>query len=258
MNHMPIVWDCHAHLQLLGSPRELADALAAMDYGAVSSACTPEEWQPLEELRRLSPDRVIPAFGLHPRHCLRYDADLEARLRKLLAGHPYAWVGESGLDRRFPKNGQHEALQAQAGLALQLRRPLVLHCVGMFGGLAETLRATGYTPASPPIILHRFTGSLPVAQEFLRRFNCYFSLHADTWRTRASRECLPYLPPGRLLVETDADERFQKGLSVAQKMQELLRTIQTLTGQGAPWPITANLRRICGLPESGPSGAIYG
>ncbi len=234
-----MIWDSHAHLLLLGAPGTIAQALSKSDYAAACVACSPDEWEALEELYSLCPDRIKPVFGLHPELALRNTQALQERLSALLIRHPGAYVGETGLDRRFPKAGQREALLMQARLSLALKRPLVLHCVGQFGALIKELQTAGFDTTSPPLLLHRYTGNAQIAALFLRSFSCYFSVHADTLRNPASRAALEAIPRERLLIESDADSRWHTDLSVQGKIIQARQAVLAISeelGLGTPVP----------------------
>lgn len=238
------MWDSHVHLQALGPAAELAAAWPE-DYRAVSSACVPEEWEALAQLAEACPDRVIPAFGLHPERAQEWNDSHRHSIHHYLQRFPRAWCGETGLDKRYPPEAQKRGLRLQAEIALQMQRPLVLHCVGQYGATLEVLKQSGYTLQSPPVVLHRFGGSAQVAREFLRQTRCFFSLHASSLQKVSVQQALDSLPADRVLMETDGDARLGAGLTSTEKMRLLREQAQRIHAETARWPTAENLSRLC-------------
>lgn len=243
-----MIWDCHVHLQLLATPCDLATAMVPTDYCAVSCASSPDEWESLAELYNCMPTRIVPVFGVHPELAAIYSAELASQLQALLRRIPCAWVGETGLDRRFPLEAQMPAFQAQAAIALALVKPLVLHCVGKFAELHKVLKQVGFGPQTAPIVLHRYTGSIEVTRQFLADFNCYFSLHSDSLRSKGTWDALQSVPQTRWLVETDADQRFGADLSTDHKIQKLQETLLSMNAHVKGAAIASNLEQLCARP----------
>jgi len=244
-----MIWDCHVHLQLLASPCDLATAMAPTDYCAVSCASSPDEWESLALLYSSMPERIIPVFGVHPELAANYSAERESELHALLRRIPCAWVGETGLDRRFPLETQMPAFQAQATIALALAKPLVLHCVGKFPELHKVLKQVGFGPRTSPIVIHRYTGNIETTRRFLADFNCYFSLHSDSLRSKGTWESLQSVPQTRWLVETDADQRFGADLSTDQKIQKLRESLHAMDSYVKDATVASNLRQLCARSE---------
>ncbi len=64
----------------------------------------------MEELHQACPDRIIPAFGVHPYFAHQVSPHWFDDLRKILIANPKAIVGEIGLDKvaRTPETGKCE------------------------------------------------------------------------------------------------------------------------------------------------------
>jgi TatD DNase family protein len=167
--------------------------------------------------------------GVHPHNAKDCDGETIAELRRL-AGHRYcAAVGECGLDfnRNFsPPDVQEEWFAAQVRLALELGKPLFMHCrdagekfaaiLGEAAAEAAGAKAGGNGASAPsnqklpvPGVLHCFTGNGQELRECLE-----LGLHigitgwvCDERPERGGAELaslLPTIPPDRLMIETDA------------------------------------------------------
>ena len=187
-------FDFHVHIARLPHAEELSQKLIARGYQAVIVAC----------------ENATPCFGIHPMIASAEKENFPFLLQKLTAlleKYPQAFVGECGLDKRYPgyKPGeiQEEIFQRQAELALHFQRPLMIHSVGDTRRILKILEKLGFGKNSPPIILHRFTGDAEIVQRALK-FNALVSLHRDSFRKTSTREALPLIPEERIRFETDA------------------------------------------------------
>ncbi len=203
----------------------------------VVNATREEEWPAVAALALAYPDRVIPAFGIHPWQArelrpeelrleaaataarqarelrpeeLRLEAAATApwaRLRELLEKFPRSVVGECGLDGCVATPGlavQGPVFIEQLRLARDLQRTLTIHCVRAWGPLLDILLAE----APPPrFLMHGYGGSLEIARRLLP-LGAYFSCSGAILHPRrvAMLEVFRQLPRERILLETDAPE----------------------------------------------------
>jgi TatD DNase family protein len=149
---------------------------------------------------------------VHPWWAHEQAAGWSARLREALEAEPAAAVGECGLDRARLDCGWEEQLRAfdlQLGLACELRRAVVVHCVRADGVLMERLRAAAAAPAGlpPVLVMHAFGGSVESARAIfaLCRDTCaaYFGFSPRAAALRRAGAVLAALPAERLLLESD-------------------------------------------------------
>ena len=155
-------------------------------------------------------------FGMHPWETLGRDGidvgGVVASLRaKLLANHS-AGVGEIGLDRlreRTIPPAMREVFEAQLRLALELRRPVVLHGAKCWGQVVEAVRRqlAQSAPPAPAFLFHGFSRSDGLIPDLVA-LGGYISVgpailndHAVNYRELAKK-----IPADRLLVETDRTE----------------------------------------------------
>lgn len=165
------------------------------DWSAVSQLCAQHPW-------------AVPSFGLHPWRVAERSNHWMANLREYLALNPSAGVGEIGLDRWVEGHDvdlQRDIFLKQLSLAVELNRPVTIHCVRAWGLLDELLRAHPLPPRG--FLLHAYAGPREMVDRFTERgayfsFNAYF-LHS---RKERQRETFRSVPIERLLVETDAPD----------------------------------------------------
>lgn len=125
--------------------------------------------------------------------------ELASRLQSLsaLARHSQVVaIGEAGLDKlaSAPMSLQQQVFGYHVLLAMELRKPLIIHQVRSADSLLKTKKLL--SPANPWII-HGFRGKAPLAQQFLRH-GCYLSFGA-----KYSDDALRSVPLDRLFLETD-------------------------------------------------------
>jgi TatD DNase family protein len=199
------VIDTHAHLDALDG--EAGDALARARAAGVGRVIAVGSGIPscraalaLAEQE----DGVFAALGLHPHQAGEVGKDDVAELSELL-GHPKAVaVGEAGLDHfrdYSPRDSQLELFRAQAALAAELGKPLVVHSRAAD---AETAAVLAELPAGTGVLLHCFSslGLLAPALEH----GWYVSFAGNVTYPSASdlRTAAARVPSDRLLAETDS------------------------------------------------------
>lgn len=179
------------------------------------------------------------AAGLHPWFLPDTAPDDSAELRaiaRLAERGDVVAVGEVGLDHyRHPAEARtHVAdwFRAQAALAHDVNKPLVVHCVRAHGDCLEVLRAI--RPQAGGVV-HAFSGSLEVAAEY-HRLGFRVGIGPAVTRERASRVrgAAAGVPLEQLLIETDApymaagDRSRDEGQ--AADLVEVCTTIAALRG----------------------------
>ncbi len=204
-------YDAHNHLQddrFAGRQSELLAACASAGIArmVVNGACE-ADWPAVAALAREN-KIVRPSFGYHPWYLAERTPDWRATLVKFLDAIPSA-VGEIGLDRWQPElsyAGQEEVFLAQLGLAVERNLPVSIHCLQAWGRLHELLRdqprpARGF-------VLHSYGGPAEMIPA-LAKLGAYFSFPGYYLQERKlrQRETFKYVPPDRLLIETDAPDQ---------------------------------------------------
>jgi len=201
------VHDAHCHYQFAEVPYAAVELARSEGVGyAVINGSSPADWPDVAALAARDP-RNLPSFGLHPWDVPTAPAGWLDELRRVLLAHPAAGVGEMGLDRwieGFDPVAQEAAFRAQLALAVELDRPLTIHCVRAIGPLMDILRATALPRRG--FLLHSWNGPVELVPE-LARLGAYFSFSAHHLPERKAHLRVQFavaIPPERILVETDA------------------------------------------------------
>ncbi|MBC7538899.1 MAG: TatD family hydrolase [Bacteriovorax sp.] len=118
-------------------------------------------------------------------------------------------IGECGLDRR--RKGivncdiQEIVLGWHMDWALEVQRPLILHCVKAEADLLKILKAKKYKGR---ILLHDFAGDFEIARSFLK-YDCYFSFGSRLFNSKTlANEVMKLLPREKIFLETDDQTEF--------------------------------------------------
>ncbi|HSM01331.1 MAG TPA: TatD family hydrolase [Acidimicrobiia bacterium] len=195
--------DTHCHLQL--SDEEAGPLLERAHAAGVAWVVAPgtdlRTSRASRVLARAHPATVVPTAGIHPHEAARWDEEGDAIIE--LAADAAA-IGECGLDYYrdlSPRGVQRTVFRHQVELAVDLDKPVVVHCRDAFADVHTILEETG---AGPRAILHCWTGG----PRWTRRFDelgVTFSFAGpitfDTGET--VRLAAAEAPPERTMVETD-------------------------------------------------------
>lgn len=211
--HFMKLFDAHNHLQ---DPRldhtlpELEKII--LDLGIVEmvvNGTAERDWPQVASLaERLH--WVRPSFGLHPWYVKQRGVDWLERLRDYLLLYPRSVVGEIGLDQ-WIKNAdfstQRLCFQQQLALAVELDRPVTIHCLRAWGHLEEEMRRSKLCPQR--FLLHSYTGPIEMIPSWVQ-MGAYFSLSPYFAHARKAQQLAVFaaVPLERLLVETDAPDMW--------------------------------------------------
>jgi TatD DNase family protein len=158
-------------------------------------------------LSRRYPGQVFATAGVHPHHAKGYAADTTAELHNLLAHPEVVAVGECGLDyfRNFsPPEVQRRVFEQQLELACATGKPAFLHQRDAHVDFMHILKR--YRPRFGRAVVHCFTGTAAELRDYLD-LDCYIGITGwicDERRGLHLRECIPLIPTGRLMIETDS------------------------------------------------------
>lgn len=205
--------DAHAHLHLGSGTADLKGVRNVM-----CTAVRREEWNSVEEVSRRNPG-VVPYYGIHPWHA---DTAVPSDLEELPAflGRCWSGIGEIGLDKvrkEVPLAIQRKLFTDQLRIAVEMERPVNIHCVRAWGLLVECLDEAGWR--GRPFIIHAFNGP----KEMIKRLAGYgarFSFAPFTLKTGSPRTYTVFknVPPGRLLLDTDFPQFPGQNLNVYGSM----------------------------------------
>lgn len=181
--------DSHFHLDRLLKASSTSTFQEALDATpgkppytlryAIAVYCDPSNWQK-DDCFAAEDRRVFRSIGFHPSrvNTAAHLPDLQDRMKLLLADARAVALGEVGLDYH-PKSSsrtrsrQRSLLSSMLRLAVELKKPVVIHCRGYGSADAEVdcLRlCTQILPRFHPIHRHCFTGSRDELRAWLAIF----------------------------------------------------------------------------------------
>ncbi len=202
------LFDVHCHLESEAFAGRLDDLLAAARLAGVcrwiTASIHPSQWALSASLARRYVD-VECAIGVHPWYCS--DDALPGLERLDEAARGAVAIGEIGLDKkteRFPMARQCEVFRTQLAAAQRLGLPVILHCRGAFNELLHIFKEDGPPPGG---ILHNYSGSPELAEQFMELGLSFSMGGVLTWRNSAKRcRVLRCIYPDHFLLETDAPD----------------------------------------------------
>lgn len=202
--------DVHCHLESDEFHDSIDDVMAGARRAGVvkllTASIAPEQWPVSRALAERYPE-VECAWGVHPWYAKPEHERLLDGLRKAREAGAAA-IGEIGLDRKVATPDfelQRRFFEVQLRIAVELDRPVVIHCRGAFDDLAVSFKRVGL-PKSGGLI-HSYSGSAEWIRPWLER-GLFVSLGgALTYRnSRKKRDVLRAVYPGALLLETDSPD----------------------------------------------------
>ncbi len=168
------------------------------------------------ELARARNGHLFATAGIHPHHARDLDEDTGARLADLALAPEVVAVGECGLDYYrdlSPRIVQRQAFERQLSLAARIGKPVFLHQRDAHDDFVAILREHRASLAGG--VAHCFT-----AQD--AELDCYLELDlaigitgwiCDERRGGHLKSLVARIPPGRLMLETDAPYLLPRDLS---------------------------------------------
>jgi len=203
--------DSHCHLNFDAfdddRPAVLARAVEAGIIAIINPATTLADSRRIIALAEEIPN-LYAAIGFHPNDAAACDADSLVALREL-AGHPkVVAIGEIGLDYYWdeaPRPVQRRVFEQQLELARTVDKPVIIHQRESAADTMAVLRQWAAGGDHPGLVLHSFSGDLPMAQEAVQ-LGFYIGITGPVTFKNAKHlpEVVTTVPAERLLVETDA------------------------------------------------------
>jgi len=205
------VIDSHCHLSDKVFSGDLEGTIARAHEAGVSRIVAVGGGGPVEdsetsaEIAR-SHESIRSTAGIHPHDAKSYDDEIEGRLQALLERAEVTAVGETGLDYHYeysPRRLQRKALARHLALAVQHRKPVVVHCREAETDFFDVWDSEG--PIEAGGVMHCYTGSYKNACKALYRgllisFSGILTFkNSDNLRETARRP-----PLDRLMIETDS------------------------------------------------------
>lgn len=133
--------------------------------------------------------------------------DIE-RLRELAKHRKVVAIGECGLDYYRITNHESQIKQehifrSQTELAVELKKPLIVHCRNAFADLISVLQTTNYSLQTHAGVIHFFSGTMDDARKLLD-LGFYLGFGGVITFAAEYDEVIRYAPLARILLETDA------------------------------------------------------
>ncbi|MEW6757796.1 MAG: TatD family hydrolase [Acidobacteriota bacterium] len=199
--------DSHCHLAMEAFDGDRAQVLERARAAGVSRAVLvgthPGDWEPSAALAFA--EGLKATAGLHPHEASLWASGAASDLRVALSRSSICAVGEIGLDYHYDlseRGVQRRAFSEQVRMAVDLGLPVVVHSRSAFEDTEAVLREAG---AALRGVIHCFTYGIREAEAFLALgLHLSFSGIATFPKAAGIREALSRVPPGRLLLETDA------------------------------------------------------
>ena len=163
-------------------------------------------WVEGEEKRKsVEGQEVFYSVGVHPMKLAGLGENVFTGIEDTVRMEKVIAIGECGLDRRSPicMKTQEEILDVQVGLAEELRKPLIIHCVKAY---SELIAVRKRTKSSVPWIVHGYNNNERILRQLL---DCefYISVGAALSDSRSNAfQLLRMIPVGRLFLENDDKE----------------------------------------------------
>ena len=231
--------DSHCHLQhplfkgIL--PKIMVKARGAGVTRFICCATSELDWDDVLALAKQE-EGVIPMLGQHPWYLGKskpgWDARLFDSLQTVSAG-----VGECGLDFAIEdadREAQLAALEPQWRTAVNLGRPMSLHCRKAFDTLFELSKKLGMPSCGA--VIHAFSGSAEQAVVAAQRgFYISFACSLMNPNSKRARKAILATPQDRLLLETDSPDIPPTPGTVNEpaNLAQLLNCAAELRGQAA-------------------------
>jgi TatD DNase family protein len=198
------VIDTHAHLDALeDATQALARARAAGVGRVITIGTTLASCRAALELAEQE-EGVFVSVGLHPHEA---GSATRAQVDELVAllEHPKAVaVGETGIDHvrdYAPHDRQLELFEAQARVAVEARKALVVHTRSADD---DTLAVLARVPETTRVVLHCFSSLRLLAPALERGWYVSFAGNATYPKATELRTAAARVPADRILAETDS------------------------------------------------------
>ncbi len=199
--------DSHCHLTYPQLASQLPEVLARASAAGVARMVTigtdlADAGRAIDLCRKLPHVRC--AIGIHPNHTAQATVGDIEQLRVLQADSAVLAIGEMGLDYHWndsPPDHQQRMFEAQLQLAIDVAKPVVIHCREAFGDTLAVM--SGF--ANLAAVFHCFTGTIDDAKRVLDRgYLLGFTGPITYKKSEALRKVVQLTPLDRLLIETDA------------------------------------------------------
>ena len=186
------------------------------------------------------PDNLWFSAGIHPWYL---KADFLPKLESLIKQPQCLAVGECGLDmmpeiiNKYPLQIQGKIFLAQAELAEQYQKPLIIHCVKCYDKLLAIKKS--FKPETPWIV-HGFTKSANLAHQ-LTKAGFYLSFGAQLFKSDKNSIALDATSLDRIFLETDEQTDYD-----IKQIYQKAATIKNMSLSSLQQQIEKNFKEVFG------------
>jgi TatD DNase family protein len=209
--------DAHCHLQFDQYKQDDKELIEQMNKEGVAGIVVGVDYESSEKAVALAEkyEHLYASVGLHPNRVV--DESFDLGVYQKLAGSPkVVAIGECGLDyyrateaNEGIKRAQSEALRAHIMLAVELNKPLIIHCrpsnktMDAYQDLIEILKEEKNKHKNLCGDIHFFAGGIAEAQSLIK-LGFTISFTAVITFARDYDEVIKAVPLTSILSETDA------------------------------------------------------
>lgn len=229
------MFDSHCHLDFppfdIDRPQLITECVQHGISHILIPATDVAGFERIAQLHQAYPRQLSFALGLHPWWLTDDTTQPISQLADWLARKPdgLVAVGECGLDFAIDganKTRQLAVLEQQFELAVAYQLPVILHVRKAHNELLQLLKAY------PSIqgVVHAFSGSLKLAQQYIEQNMCLGVGGSITYlRANKTRHAIANVPLSALLLETDAPDMPLSGFQGQRNSPlQLARVASTL------------------------------
>lgn len=169
------------------------------------------------------------SVGLHPWHIKSPEENNEwlLQIEDAVGFDHVIFIGECGLDKKVENdfNEQLRIFEAQAFMAEEIKKPLIIHCVKAYN---EVILMQKKLHPEMSWVMHGYNGSLEISKQLLDN-NFLFSFGGNLFKMGAKAiDSFKFLPLERIFFETDEYEgdveiMYQKGAELKGISVEMLK-----------------------------------
>ncbi|MEK7125256.1 MAG: TatD family hydrolase [Patescibacteria group bacterium] len=209
--------DTHCHPQFPQYDTDREEVIQRASEQNVGMICIGTDWETSRSAIDLAfaHDNVWATVGLHPNDNLTEHYDHDAYV-KLAQESKVVAIGEVGLDyyrttEPEKKKFQRERFEKQIQLAIEINKPLVIHCrdgsasltTGAHKDMIEMLSAIRHKLSANPGAIHSFTGTYADAKRYVH-LGFKIGLNGIITFARQYDDTVMDIPLEHILLETDA------------------------------------------------------
>jgi len=215
-----LLFDSHSHPQFAAydSDREkVIQRMKAQGVATIAVGTSYETSKAAIELARKYPGLILASIGIHPHHTTSAMEDsmestgaagkeaLDARFSALAGAKEVVAIGESGLDYHYDtsdgtKQRQRESFFSHLELAVELKKPLIVHARDAYQETFEILNAYRGKLRG---VMHFFQSSIDDARRFMD-LGYYISFAGPITFATMYDAMVRFVPLDMMLLETDA------------------------------------------------------